>query len=221
MIRVELVEDHTLMRQGTRALLRAATDIEIVAKTGQGEEALALAGHLRPDVVLLDIRLLPGLNGIDVARALRQDLPDIKVLVLSAYPHETYVRTLFAIGVHGYLLKTASALELAEAIRAVQRGEQWLSPEVAAQIASRKRRAVMRSTETLTEREREVLELIGQGKGNKDIARMLSIEPSTAESHVHNALAKLDAHSRTEALKRAVQRGIIVLELDVNDDEQG
>jgi RNA polymerase sigma factor (sigma-70 family) len=217
MIRVELVEDHTLMRQGTRALLRDAADIEIVAETGQGEEALALARRLRPDVALLDIRLLPGLNGIDVARALRQDLPAIKVLILSAYPHETYVRTLFAIGVHGYLLKSASDAELAAAVRAVHRGEQWLSPEIAAQLANRTRRAVVRATETLTEREREVLELIGHGKSNRDIARTLQIETSTVESHVHNALAKLGTHSRTEALKRAVQRGVIALDLDVDN----
>ncbi len=191
MIRVELVEDHTLMRLGTRALLRDAADIEIVAETVQGAEALALARRLRPDVALLDIRLLPGLNGIEVARALRQDLPDIKVLILSGYPHETYVRTLFAIGVHGYLLKNASDAELAVAVRAVHHGEQWLSLEIAAQLASRTRRAVVRSTETLTERERNVLELISHGKSNRDIARTLQIETSTVESHVHNVLAKL------------------------------
>lgn len=212
MIRVELVEDHTLMREGTRALLRDALDIAIVAETGRGEEALALARRLRPDVVLLDLRLLPGLSGVEVARTLRRDLPDIKVLILTAHAQETYVRTLFAIGVHGYLLKSVSGEELIAAVQAAQRGEQWLSPEISAQLAAQSRHNVVPATDTLTEREREVLALMGQGKSNKEIAETLYLRICTVESHVHKALIKLGVHSRTEAINRAVQRGIIVLE---------
>lgn len=212
MIRVELVEDHTLLRRGTRALLHAAPDVTIVAETGQGAEALTVARRLRPDVVLLDIRLLPGLTGIEVARALRQDLPEIKVLILTGYAQETYVRRLFAIGVHGYVLKSVSEAELIAAVRAVYRGDQWVSPEIAIHFAARTRGSVIPTTDTLTDREREVLELVGQGKSNKEIAQTLQIGTCTVESHVHNALAKLCAHSRTEALQRAVQQGIIALE---------
>lgn len=211
MIRVELVEDHTLVRQGTRALLDKTPDIQVVAETGQGEEALALARRLRPDVALLDIRLSPGLSGVDVARALRRDLPEIKVLMLSAYFQDTYVRALFAIGVHGYLLKNVVDAELVAAVRAVQHGEQWLSPEVAARLSARRSRVVA-ANETLTAREREVLELVGAGESNAEIADELRIQISTVESHLNNVLAKLGARSRTEALTRAVQRGIIALE---------
>ena len=212
MIRVELVEDHTLMRQGTRALLDRTPDVEVVAETGHGEQALALARRLRPDVVLLDLRLSAGPSGIEVARTLRRDLPEIKVLILTAYAQEPYVRTLFAVGVDGYLLKSVSDEELIAALRVVQRGEQWLSPEIAAQLAAQVRRNVVRATDALTGREREVLTLVAQGKSNSEIAQSLYIRPCTVESHVHNALAKLGAHSRTEAINVAVHRGIIMLE---------
>src|SRR2546428_11003701 len=128
MIRVLLVDDHKPLRAGTRALLVEAPDIEIVAETARGQEAVQLAAHLRPDVVLLDINL-PDLNGVEVARTLSQDLPEIKVLILTAYNYEQYVRDLFAIGVHGYLLKSDPGLELIHAVRQVLRGGQGLSTE--------------------------------------------------------------------------------------------
>jgi len=209
-IRVLLVEDHVLMRQGMHALLSLVLDIEIVAETGRGEDALALARHLRPDVVLLDIRLA-GSSGIDVARSLRWDLPEIKVLVLSAYAHETYVRTLFAIGVNGYLLKTASDTELIEAIRAVRRGEQILSAEVSAQLGARRTSGGIATT-ALSERERDVLILVSEGESNKRIATLLFLGKRTVDSYLSSAMAKLGARSRTDAVKIAVQRGIIVLE---------
>jgi DNA-binding NarL/FixJ family response regulator len=198
------------MRQGTRALLSASPNIEIVAETGQGEEVLALAQHLGPDVVILDIRL-QGLSGVEVARALRQDLPEIKVLIVSAYDYEQYVRALFAIGVHGYLIKNASGPELISAIHAVCRGETVLSAEVSSQIASRPHRGGI-AARMLSDREREVLAFVAQGASNKDIANRLSIGVRTVETHVSNAMAKLGAQSRTEAINLAIQRGIIVWE---------
>ncbi len=210
-MRVVLVDDHLLLRQGTVALLKAAPEIEIVAETGKGHEALQLAHDLQPDVVLLDIRL-PDLSGIEVARSLRQDLAAIKVIMLSAYHHEQYVRALFAIGVHGYLLKTASGPELIAGLYAVCRGETVLSAEIADQIASRTKRVGIAASETLSDREREVLALVGQGASNKDIATQLVLGVRTIETHVSNAMAKLGVQSRTEAVNIAVQRGIIVLE---------
>ncbi len=208
MIRVLLVDDHILLRQGTRALLHAAVDIEIVGETGRGEDAIALARALRPDVVLLDIRL-HGLSGIDVARALRQDLPDLKIVMLTGYHYEQYVRALFAIGVDGYLLKNASGSELVAAVRAVQRGEQVLSAEIATQLAGRTRASGIAAMGALTDREQEVLIMVSQGASNRDIANSLNIGTRTAETYVSNAMAKLGARSRTEAICVALQRGIL------------
>jgi len=203
-IRVLLVDDHALLREGTRALLREAPDIEVVAEASAGEEALALARRLRPGVILLDIRL-KGLGGVDVARALRRDLPAVKVVMLTAYHYEQYVRALIAIGVHGYLLKNASGKELIAAVRAVQRGEQALGAEIVARLA-KPRRSDIAATDELTEREREVLALVGQGEGNGEIAHMLGIGTRTVESHVSTIMAKLGARSRTDAVNLAVQR---------------
>jgi len=210
MIRVLLVEDHTLMRQGLRALLGAAPDMVIVGEAAREEEALALARRLRPDVVSLDIRLA-GSNGIDVARTLRWDLPEIKILMLSAYAHETYVRALFAIGVDGYLLKTASDEELIGAVRAVARGEQILSAEVTAQLAALRTSGGVAAT-ALSARERDVLALVGEGESNREIADRLSLGKRTVDSYLSSAMGKLGARSRTDAVKIATQRGIIVVD---------
>jgi len=209
-IRVLLVEDHTLMRQGTRALLGLAPDMAVVGEAARGDEALTLARRLRPDVALLDIRLAES-SGIEVARTLRWDLPEIRILMLSAYAHETYVRTLFAIGVDGYLLKTASDEELIGAVRAVARGEQVLSAEVTAQLAVRCTSGTVAATE-LSARERDVLALVGEGESNQGIAERLYLGKRTVDSYLSSAMGKLGARSRTDAVKVAVQRGIIVLE---------
>ena len=209
MIRVLLVEDHPLMRQGLRALLGAAPDMAIVGEAAREEDALALARRLRPDVALLDIRLA-GSNGIDVARTLRWELPEIKILMLSAYAHETYVRALFAIGVDGYLLKTASDEELIAAVRAVSRGEQVLSAEVTAQLAARRTSGGVAAT-ALSARERDVLALVGEGESNRGIADRLYLGKRTVDSYLSSAMGKLGARSRIEAVKIAAQRGIIVV----------
>jgi DNA-binding NarL/FixJ family response regulator len=207
-IRVLLVDDHRLLRQGTRALLTEDPDIEVVAETDRGEEGIALASRVSPDIVLLDIRL-HGLNGIEVARILRHDLPEIKVIILTAYPQEQYVRALFAIGVHGYLLKDASGAELISSLRRVMQGEQVLSPEISAQA----RGASLRTPDRLTDREIEVLTLVGQGHSNKHIAEVLGVNSRTVETHVSRLMAKLDARSRTEAINTARHRGILSVEV--------
>jgi len=214
MISVLLVDDHVLLRQGMRGLLeQQAEDIEVVGETRQGEEALVLARRLSPDVVVLDVQL-QGLNGVEVARALRRDLPDIKVLVLTAYPYEQYVRALFAIGVHGYLLKSASDAELIAGVRAVQRGETVLDRDISARVARRERTSsvVTTGTGTLSEREHAVLRLVSHGDTNKDIARELGITDHTVETHIGNIMIKLGARSRVEAVALAVGRGVLVLD---------
>lgn len=204
MIRVLLVDDHRLLRQGTRALLAEDPDIEVVAETDRGEEGIVLAGRLNPDIVLLDIRI-HGLSGLEVARILRHDLPEIKVIILTAYPQEQYVRALFAIGVHGYLLKDASGDELISSVRRVMQGEQVLSPEISVQA----HQSSVRTPDRLSDREIEVLGLVGQGHSNKHIAAVLGVNARTVETHVSRLMAKLDARSRTEAIAVARQRGIV------------
>jgi len=206
-IRVLLVDDHTLMRQGTRALLREADDIEIVAESERGDEALVLARQHHPDVVILDIRL-PGLGGVEVARTLREDLPATRILILTAYDYDQYVRALFAIGVEGYLLKNATGEELIAAVRDVCAGKQVLSPE----IEARKMDEDGSHPDALTDREIEILTLVSQGESNKEIARALGITSRTAEWHVGKVLAKLGARSRTEAIRLGRQQGMIVMD---------
>ena len=204
MIRVLLVDDHTLMRQGTRALLSEAEDIEIVAESESGEEALILARELHPDVVILDIRL-PGLGGVEVARTLHEDLPATRILILTAYDYGQYVRALFAIGVEGYLLKNATGQELIAAVREVCAGKQVLSAE----IEARKRDEDGFHPAALTDREIEILTLVSKGESNKEIAQVLGITPRTAEWHLGKVMAKLGARSRTEAVRLGRQQGVI------------
>lgn len=202
MIRVLLVDDHTLMRQGTRALLEEADDLEIVGEAASGEDALILANELHPDVVVLDIRL-GELSGVEVARRLRADMPSTKILILTAYDYDQYVRALFAIGVEGYLLKDASGDELIAAVRSVNAGKQVLSPE----IEARKRSATR--PEALTDREIEILALVSQGESNKEIGKLLGITPRTVEWHVGNVMTKLGARSRSEAIRFGREQGVI------------
>jgi DNA-binding NarL/FixJ family response regulator len=210
-IRVLLVDDHPPLRQGTRAMLGEARDITVVGETGRGEEAMALARALRPDVVLLDIRL-QGMSGVDVARALRQDLPEIRIVVLTAHNAEQYVRALFAIGVDGYLLKSAAGEELIAAVRAVLLGKQVVDREVAAQTPVGARVSGIAANPTLSDRECEALTLLARGARNKEVAQQMNIETSTVETHIANAITKLGARSRAEAISQAVLRGIILQE---------
>lgn len=212
MIRTILVDDHQLMREGTAALLTAAADIDIVAQTGSGTEAIELAERLAPNVMVLDIRLPGGPTGVEVARTLRQQLPDIKILMLSGYDTEQYARALFAVGVHGYLLKTASGPELIEGVRAICRGETVLSAVIAEKITRQEKRGGIAATDRLTERECDVLGLVGRGWSNKEVATQMNLGVRTIETHVSNAMAKLRARSRIEVVNIAVQRGWITLD---------
>jgi DNA-binding NarL/FixJ family response regulator len=207
-IRVLLVDDHTLLREGTRALLETDDELEIIGETGAGEHALSLARQLRPHVMLLDIRL-QGLSGVEVARTLRHEIPEIKIIVLTAYDHEQYVRALFAIGVDGYLLKLASAHELVQAVRAVHAGDQVVSPDVSCHIFAQSLRAKGPAGNALSDRELEVLVLVSRGDSNKEIARALGVTTRTVEAHVSSLLGKLGARCRTEAINIARQRGVL------------
>ncbi len=200
-IRVVIVDDHPMLREGTRVLLDAQPGITVAGVTGEGAAALRLVAELRPDVLLLDVHL-PDLSGIEVARRVRDAHPAVAILVLTNYEEAGYVRALLQIGVRGYLGKTASGDEIAAAVRAVARGE--------SSVLSRAARAVLGAGEVeLTARELEVLQLLAAAWRNGEIARELSISENTVEFHVRHLLQKFGARSRAEAVLKARQWGYI------------
>jgi DNA-binding NarL/FixJ family response regulator len=218
-ITILLVEDHKIVREGTRQLLEQSADMRVVGEAADGMEAVRLAAEMQPDVVIMDVRL-PRLNGIEATRTITTRYPKIKVLILSAYDDDSYVFPLLEAGASGYLLKTSSGAQLAEAIRQVSAGQTALSPSISVKIIKRLgRRQAYRTNnmpEGLTEREMDVLRAAAHGQSNKDIAAKLGISPQTVQVHLRNIFGKLGVRSRSEAVARAIQAGWITLE--ANDE---
>ncbi len=214
-IRVMIVDDHPIVREGTRALLSYAQDMEVVAEAEDGEGTLVLARSTKPDVVLLDIRL-KGQDGIEVAHQLRQEFPEVRIIIFTAYDLEPYVRAAVSLGVQGYILKESSSKEIEEAIRSVYAGGTVFASNVARRLVDAYERSFEKGSYSrvheLTPKERLVLELLSFGKGNMTISQELKISVKTVEAHVSNILSKLGARSRTEALRIAVQRGLVVID---------
>ncbi len=204
-IRILVVDDHPVVREGLVAILEDEPDFEVGGAVGSAEDALALAARVRPDVVLLDLEL-PGMDGIEAIPRLAAAVPGARVLVLTAY--ETDERVLGAIraGARGYLLKGAAAGEIAQAIRTVHAGGSSLDPRVAAKVLTQMR-APRRST--LSARERAVLRLVADGLSGKQIARQLSITESTVKFHITSILNKLGAENRAQAVAKAAERGLL------------
>ena len=209
-IRVVIVEDHPLMREGTQALLDRQDGIAVVGATGEGKAAFRLVAERRPDVLLLDIHL-PDLSGVEVARRVRASFPAVAVLVLTGYDDVSYARTLLDVGVLGYLSKTVSSMEIIAAVHAVAAGRTMLVSE-AAKIA------LGAGGGPLTAREHEVLDLLVTGRRNAEIATALSMSIKTVEYHLGHLFQKLDARSRTEAILRARQRGLVRTDRSVRTD---
>ena len=209
-IRVVIVEDHTLVREGTRHILGQSHDIEVVGETGRGDEAVDLIDRLEPDVVLLDMRL-PGMNGIEIARAVTSKHKEIRVLLLSAYDDEEYVAEALSAGAAGYLLKTTPGAKLVDAVRAVHSGATVLQDELSHKLAMRAMHPEA-SGPRLSERELDVLRLTARGLSSKEIAGSLLISQRTVEGHLNNIYSKLGVNSRTEAVVHAASRGLINLE---------
>lgn len=205
-IRVLLVDDHTVMRAGTRRILEDEADIEVIGEAGDGAEALRLTDELHPDVIALDIGM-PGMDGIRMCQALRQRAEAPRILILTGHDKEGYVRALRNLGVQGYLLKSAGPDELVQAIRSVHAGKEVFSTSVA-RFLSRDSAA---DGPRLTRKEREMLVAVAQGLKNQEIAVEQSITLNTVEFHMRNLFMKLGASSRADAVMRAQRLGWIDL----------
>lgn len=212
-IRVLLVDDHAVVREGTSELLNRQPDIEVVDEAGDGQTAVEMAARQMPDVVLMDIGL-PVLDGIAATRQIKAARPTVAVLALTAHDEDQYVFALLEAGAAGYLLKTVRGKELVEAVRAVHRGEAVLHPTVAKKVLGRfaarpleqKAEAAGPVIENLSERELEVLRLAGKGLSNKEIADRLVLSPRTVQAHFANIFGKLQVGSRTEAVLQGLKR---------------
>jgi two-component system response regulator NreC len=211
-IRILIADDHTILRDGIRAVLQAEPDICVVGEADNGRAAVKLTSQLIPDVVLMDIAM-PILNGLEATWQIRHHNPQVKILILTMHENEDYIRQALANGAMGYLLKDASSTELITAIRAVHRGEAVLSPPVTRLVVENYLRwgdlQKDSSSDGLSPREREILQLIAEGYTNKQISEILSISIKTVQTHRMNLMAKLGLHDRAELIKYAIQRKII------------
>jgi two-component system, NarL family, response regulator LiaR len=205
-IRILIVDDHAVVRQGLRMFLDLDSDLEVIGEAENGQEALRLAHELLPDVILMDL-LMPVMNGIDAITAIKQALPEVEIIALTSVLEDSSVVGAVRAGAIGYLLKDTKADELIRAIKAAAAGQVQLSPQAAARLMREVR--APESPETLTERETEVLRLIGSGKSNKEIALALTIGEKTVKTHVSNILGKLGVSSRTQAALHAVRIGLV------------
>jgi len=211
-VKVLIVDDHQMFREGIRARLARHARFKVVGEAANSEEAIKLMQQAAPSIVILDIRM-PGPSGIDLARRLRRDWPDVKILVLSGYDFDQYVRAFARIGIHGYLLKDSPQEALVEALDEIARGGVVLPPRIASKVMrSYASDSVSENRNTrwdLTVREIEVLECLHEGMRNADIASRLDISTRTVEAHVSSIISKLGARSRTDAVRRAMDSNLI------------
>jgi DNA-binding NarL/FixJ family response regulator len=213
-IRILLADDHTLMRQGLRALLERQEGFSVVAEAADGHEAIAQAAAQRPDIAIIDIAM-SNLNGIEATRRITEKHPETAVIILSMHADEGYVLRALSSGARGYLLKDSPEQDLINAIRAVNQGKAFFSPEISRMLAEdymrqMRQRGVDDSYELLTPREKEILQMLGEGKSNKEVAARLNLSPHTVETHRGNILEKLNLHSAAEMILYAVRKGIII-----------
>lgn len=208
MIRILLADDHAMVRQGFRMILSTQGDLEIVGEASNGREVLELAEALHPDVVVMDVAM-PELNGIEATRRLADTSPRTRVLALSMHKDSVYVREILRAGARGYLLKDSVDTDLLAAVRAVAKGDGYLSPAVSDAVLSDYRKHVTDPLDLLTSREREVLQMISEGKTNKEIATILKLSVYTVDSHRGRIMEKLNLHSTGELVRFAVRNGLI------------
>jgi two-component system, NarL family, response regulator NreC len=211
--RILLADDHGIVRQGLRSVLSRDSTFEIVGEAADGREAVALAESLDPNVVIMDIAM-PGLNGIDATAQIVKRNPGVAVLILSMHSDETYLLRALNAGAKGYLLKDSADVDLVRAVREALRGRPFFSPEIAQVLLEDYLRALQQkqlqdSYDLLTDREKQVLQLLAQGKNNKDIATALDLSTNTVESHRNNLMKKLSLHNTAELVLYAVRKKII------------
>jgi len=207
-IRILLADDHAVVRQGFRMILAAHPDMEIVGEAGNGREAVELAERLKPEVVVMDVSM-PELNGIEATRRLAASMPHSRVLALSMHKDSVYVREILRAGARGYLLKDSVADDLVSAVRAVASGEGYLSPQVSNAVLDDYRRHATNPIDLLTSREREVLQMLAEGKTNKEIAGVLNLSPYTVEAHRGRVMEKLNVHTIADLVRFAVRNGLV------------
>lgn len=207
-IRILLADDHHLVRAGVRQLLESANDLQVIAEAGDGEEAQTLIQKHKPDVAVLDIQM-PKASGIEVTRWVRSHMPEVGVLILTAYDDDPYVMAVLQAGANGYVLKTGQSEELIQAVRDVYEGKSALDPSITKKLMTNIFKTADRAVEPLTDRELDVLRLAAKGFTNKAIGVQLGISDRTVQGHLAHIFAKLQANSRTEAVMRAVSLGWI------------
>lgn len=203
-----LADDHTVVRSGFRVLLSAQSDFEVVGEAADGRDAVEQTVALSPDVVIMDVTM-PNLNGIEATRRISQEAPRVRVLALSMHKDSVYVREILRAGARGYLLKDSGEKDLITAVRALARGEAFISPAVSDAVLTDYRKHVTDPIDLLTSREREVLQLIAEGRTNKDIASALNLSVYTVEAHRGRIMEKLNLHSTGELVRFAVRKGLV------------
>jgi len=216
-IKVILAEDHTIVRKGLLSLLKTETGIEVVAEAEDGRQAIEKVAQLKPDVVVMDISM-PSLNGLEATRQIKKNYSNVKVLILSVHTDEEYIFQALRAGASGYLVKKAAPMDLINAIQALDRGESFLSPSISKKVIEEyiKNASNMSETEdrteTLSGREREVVQLIAEGLSNQQLAELLHVSVKTVETHRARIMKKLDIHNTAGLTKYAVRRGWVSLE---------
>jgi two-component system, NarL family, response regulator LiaR len=214
-VRVVLIDDHTVLRDGLKLLLSLERDLVVVGEAGTGLDGVAISARMRPNVVVTDVGL-PDIDGVEVTKRLREMVPETRVLVLTVHDEDHYIFTLMQAGASGYLLKNAAGNDLVDAIKAVASGKPWLQPEIAQRLmnfaagksAIPPKRGLDALVEPLTTRELEVLKLLAGAASNREMADRLAISPRTVETHLANIYGKLAVRGRTEAMLWAIQEGM-------------
>ncbi len=211
-IKVLVADDHTILRQGIKALLDNQEGIEVIGEAKDGREALAIIEETLPDVVLMDIAM-PGLNGLEATRRIKKKFPRMKVLVLTMYTNEEYIFQILNAGANGYLVKETAFQDLISAIKAVYKNEAFMSPSISKKVINSYIKKAQdeeeQTCEILTTREREILQLIAEGNSSKKIAELLFISPKTVETHRTHIMDKLNIHNRTGLIKYAIRKGMV------------